>query len=58
MQSDQDLHCPLTDSMDTTECINGELRLGRYFIHVQKRYEISASKMPFYGNTYIYDITK
>ena len=22
-QSDQDLHCPLTESLDTTECMNG-----------------------------------
>ena len=34
-QSDQGLHCPLTESLDTTECINGEQRLGRYFVHAQ-----------------------
>ena len=27
-QSDQGLHCPLTESVDTTECMNGEQRLG------------------------------
>ena len=27
-QSDQGLHCPLTESFDTTECMNGEQRPG------------------------------
>ena len=26
-QSDQDLHCPLSESLDTTECMNGEQKL-------------------------------
>ena len=34
-QSDQDLPCPLTESLNTTECMNGEQRPGRYFAHVQ-----------------------
>ena len=29
-QADQGLHCPLTESLDTTECINGERRSGRF----------------------------
>ena len=35
MQSDQGLCCQLTESMDTTECINGEQRSGRYFAQLQ-----------------------
>ena len=35
-QSDQGLHCLLTESYDTTECMNGEQRLGWYFEHVQE----------------------
>ena len=34
-QSDQGLHCPLTESLDTTECLNGEQRPGQYFAHAQ-----------------------
>ena len=35
-QSDQGFHCPpLTESLDTTESINGEQRLGWYCAHVQ-----------------------
>ena len=28
VQSDQGLHCLLTESLDTTECMNGEQRPG------------------------------
>ena len=34
-KSDQGLHCPLTESLNTTECMNGEQRSGWYFGHVQ-----------------------
>ena len=34
-QSDQGLHCPLTESLDTTECMNGEQRHGLYYAHAQ-----------------------
>ena len=34
-QSDQGLHCPLTESLDTTECMNGKQRPGWDFAHVQ-----------------------
>ena len=34
-QSDQGLHCPLTESLDTTECMNGEQGTGWYFAHAQ-----------------------
>ena len=29
-QSDQDLHCPITESLDTIECMNGEQRPGTF----------------------------
>ena len=32
--SNQGLHCLLTESLDTTECMNIEQRLGRHFAHV------------------------
>ena len=31
--NDQGLHCPLTESLDTTECMNEEQVPGLYFIH-------------------------
>ena len=34
-QSDQDLHCPLTESLDTTKYMNGEQKPGWYFAHAQ-----------------------
>ena len=33
-QSDQGLHCQLTESLDTTKYMNGQQRLG-YFAHPQ-----------------------
>ena len=36
-QSDQGLRCPLTESLDTIECMNGEQMPGWNFTHV--RYE-------------------
>ena len=33
-QSDQGLHCPLTESLGNTECMNREQRRG-YFAHAQ-----------------------
>ena len=34
-QSDHGLHCPLTESLDTTECMYGEQRPRWYLLHVQ-----------------------
>ena len=34
-QFDQGLHCPLTETLDTTECMNREQRPGWYFAHAQ-----------------------
>ena len=39
-QSDQGLHCPLTESLDTTECINGDLG------HVQDDVNLHILCMP------------
>ena len=36
-QSDLDLHCPLTELLDTRECMNGEQRPGKYFVHGQDK---------------------
>ena len=35
VQSDQGLHCLLAESLDTTECMNGEQRPELYEAHVQ-----------------------
>ena len=32
-QTDQGIRCPLTELLDTTECINGEQSPGWYFAH-------------------------
>ena len=34
-QSDQDLHCPLKEPLDITECMNGEQRPGWNFVNAQ-----------------------
>ena len=34
-QSDQGLHCLLTESLDTTECMNAEQSSELYFAHEQ-----------------------
>ena len=38
-QSDQGVHSPLTESLDTIECINAEHMLLRDFTHAQDEYE-------------------
>ena len=35
VQSEQGLLCPLTESLDTTECFNGEQRIAWNFVHMQ-----------------------
>ena len=35
-QSEQDLHCPLTESWDTTECMNVEQKPGLYVAYAQE----------------------
>ena len=35
VQSDQGACCPLTESLATIECINGEQKSGLNFVHVQ-----------------------
>ena len=34
-KSDHGIHCPQTESSDTTECMNAEQRHGSYFAHTQ-----------------------
>ena len=34
-QSDQGIHCPLTEALATSECMNRERRPGWYFAHAQ-----------------------
>ena len=36
-QSDQGLRCPLTESLDTIQCINGEPELN--FVHASGKFE-------------------
>ena len=44
-QSDQGLHCPLTESLDTIECMNGEQRPGWYLAHSQDGLNLRISRM-------------
>ena len=39
------LCCPLTESLDTTECINGEQRLRWYFAHAQDDLHLCSLRM-------------
>ena len=34
-QSVQGLYCPITETLDITECVNGEQMLGGFFAHAQ-----------------------
>ena len=34
-QSDQGLHCPLTESLHTADCMNGDIMSRLYSVHVQ-----------------------
>ena len=44
-QADQGLHCPLIESLDTTECIIAEQRPGRYFAHAQDDSNLCVLRM-------------
>ena len=45
-QSDQGLHCPLTESLDTTESVNGENRPAFYCFALQANLEWYCSHLP------------
>ena len=45
-QSAQVLHCPLTESLDTTECMNGEQMPGSYFSHAQDDVNLQNPRGP------------
>ena len=44
-QFDQDLHCPLTELLDTTKCINGEQCSRWYFAHAQNDLNLCILRM-------------
>ena len=44
-QSDLGLQCPLTESLDTTECMNGEHRPGQYFAPAQDDLNLHILRM-------------
>ena len=44
-QFDQDRHCPLTDSLDNTECMNGKNSPGWYFVHAQNDLNLRSLNM-------------
>ena len=44
-QSDLGLRCPLTESLDTTECMNGEQKLGLQFAHAQDDQNLGILRM-------------
>ena len=44
-QSDQGLHCPLTESLNTTKCMNGKQRPGWYFAHAQDDLNLRILRM-------------
>ena len=43
-QSDQGLHCPLTESLDTTECMNREQRFALYSQNLMARTSLGPWK--------------
>ena len=54
MQSDQYLHCPLTESLDITELMNGGQRSRWYFVHVQD--DLNLHVMRMFQNTFLFDM--
>ena len=44
-QSDQGLHCLLTELLDTTECMHGEQRPGCYFAHAHDDLNLRILRM-------------
>ena len=55
-QSDQGLHCPLTESLDTIECMNGEQKPGWYLAHAQDDLNLRILRM-FVG-TFSLDVVR
>ena len=53
MQSDQGLHCLLSESLDTTECMNREQRSREYFMHVQDNQNLHILCM--FDGTFVLD---
>ena len=60
-QSDQGLCCPLTESLDTIECINGEQIHECNFAHAWGKFESvyfvhARRQILFWNGPYVYDI--
>ena len=53
-QSDQDLLCLLTESLDTKECMNGEQSPRRYFTHAHD--DLNLLILPMFKGTFTLDI--
>ena len=53
MQSDQGRHCPLTESLDTTDCITRDQRPGCYVAHVQ-----DDTNLHMFEDTFSHDVAK
>ena len=45
MHPDQGLHCLLTESLDTIECMNGEQRPKWYFVHIHGDLNLHTMQM-------------
>ena len=41
-----DLHCPLKESLNTRECMNGEQKLGLFIAHAQVDLNLRILRMP------------
>ena len=52
-QSDPGPHCPLTEPLYTTECINGEQRPGLNFVHAQ---EVNPHILYMSEGTFLLDV--
>ena len=53
VQSDQELHCPLTELLDTTKCMNVEQMPRWYFTHAQN--DLNLRKWRMFKCTYSLD---
>ena len=53
-QSDQDFPCQPTESLDMTECMNGQQRPRWYFVHVQDGLKLRILHM--FEGTFLFDI--
>ena len=52
-QSDHGLHCPLTESLDTIEYMNGQQSPGRYIAHAQD--DLNLRILRVFKSTFLLD---